>query len=58
MADDMRPTLGCYSDPVVKSPNIDLLASKSTVFFNAYAQVALAHTPVCLITMHHYCYYY
>ncbi|XP_076878579.1 iduronate 2-sulfatase [Brachyhypopomus gauderio] len=41
IADDLRPTLGCYSDPVVKSPNIDLLASKSTVFNNAYAQQAV-----------------
>lgn len=39
IADDLRPTLGCYSDPVVKSPNIDQLASVSTVFHNAYAQV-------------------
>ncbi|XP_042566704.1 iduronate 2-sulfatase isoform X2 [Clupea harengus] len=39
MADDLRPSLGCYSDPLVKSPNIDQLASKSNVFFNAYAQV-------------------
>lgn len=39
MADDLRPTLGCYSDPVVKSPNIDQLASASKVFYNAYAQV-------------------
>lgn len=39
MADDLRPTLGCYSDPVVKSPNIDQLASVSKVFYNAYAQV-------------------
>lgn len=39
LADDLRPTLGCYSDPVVKSPNIDQLASVSTVFYNAYAQV-------------------
>jgi len=39
LADDLRPTLGCYSDPVVKSPNIDQLASVSSVFHNAYAQV-------------------
>ncbi len=39
ISDDLRPTLGCYSDPVVKSPNIDQLASVSTVFHNAYAQV-------------------
>ena len=40
MADDMRPTLGCYGDPIVKSPNIDQLASKSKVFLQAYAQVS------------------
>ncbi|XP_062332660.1 iduronate 2-sulfatase [Osmerus eperlanus] len=41
MADDMRPTLGCYGDPIVKSPNIDQLASKSKVFLQAYAQQAV-----------------
>lgn len=41
IADDLRPTLGCYSDPVVRSPNIDQLASVSTVFHNAYAQQAV-----------------
>lgn len=41
IADDMRPALGCYSDPLVKSPNIDQLASKSNVFLNAFAQQAL-----------------
>ncbi|CAL8264147.1 unnamed protein product [Lota lota] len=41
MADDLRTTLGCYGDPLVKTPNIDQLASKSQVFFNAYAQQAV-----------------
>lgn len=41
MADDLRTSLGCYGDSVVKSPNIDQLASKSQVFFNAYAQQAV-----------------
>ncbi|CAJ1057922.1 iduronate 2-sulfatase isoform X2 [Xyrichtys novacula] len=41
MADDLRTSLGCYGDPVVKSPNIDQLASKSQVFLNAYAQQAV-----------------
>ncbi|KAJ8393667.1 hypothetical protein AAFF_G00058860 [Aldrovandia affinis] len=41
IADDLRPTIGCYGDPVVKSPNIDQLASKSNVFHNAYAQQAV-----------------
>ncbi|KAK2903808.1 iduronate 2-sulfatase [Channa argus] len=41
MADDLRTSLGCYGDPVAKSPNIDQLASKSQVFLNAYAQQAV-----------------
>lgn len=40
MADDLRTSLGCYGNSVVKSPNIDQLASKSQVFLNAYAQVS------------------
>ncbi|XP_056457040.1 iduronate 2-sulfatase [Gadus chalcogrammus] len=41
MADDLRTTLGCYGDPLVKTPNIDQLASKSQVFLNAFAQQAV-----------------
>lgn len=41
MADDLRTSLGCYGDSVVKSPNIDQLASKSQVFLNAYTQQAV-----------------
>ncbi|XP_072362016.1 iduronate 2-sulfatase isoform X3 [Scyliorhinus torazame] len=41
IADDLRTSLGCYGDPIVKSPNIDQLASKSVVFKNAFAQQAL-----------------
>ncbi|XP_008300793.1 iduronate 2-sulfatase [Stegastes partitus] len=41
MADDLRTSLGCYGDAVVKSPNIDQLASKSQVFLNAFAQQAV-----------------
>lgn len=40
VSDDLRPALGCYSDLVVKSPNIDQLASRSVVFQNAFAQVS------------------
>lgn len=40
MADDLRTSLGCYGDPVAKSPNIDQLASRGQVFLNAFAQVS------------------
>ncbi|XP_026186257.1 iduronate 2-sulfatase isoform X2 [Mastacembelus armatus] len=39
--DDLRTSLGCYRDSVVKSPNIDQLASRSQVFLNAFAQQAV-----------------
>ncbi|XP_014737027.1 PREDICTED: iduronate 2-sulfatase isoform X2 [Sturnus vulgaris] len=41
IVDDLRPVLGCYGDKLVKSPNIDQLASQSIVFSNAYAQQAV-----------------
>ncbi|XP_075576712.1 iduronate 2-sulfatase isoform X4 [Pelecanus crispus] len=41
VVDDLRPVLGCYGDKLVKSPNIDQLASQSFVFSNAYAQQAV-----------------
>ncbi|XP_070616053.1 iduronate 2-sulfatase isoform X2 [Erythrolamprus reginae] len=41
IADDLRPALGSYGDSLVRSPNIDQLASRSVVFQNAFAQQAV-----------------
>ncbi len=39
--DDLRTSLGCYGDPLVKSPNIDSLASSSRIFNCAYTHQAV-----------------
>ncbi|WP_206294428.1 sulfatase [Humisphaera borealis] len=39
--DDLRPELGCYGNKLIKSPNIDRLASRGTVFNRAYCQQAV-----------------
>lgn len=41
--DDMRVELGCYGDTIVKSPNIDRLASWGTRFENAYCQQSVCN---------------
>jgi choline-sulfatase len=42
MLDDLRPVLGTYGHPLVKSPNIDKLASQGIQFNNSFCNV-----PVC-----------
>lgn len=39
--DDLRPQLGCYGDPTLKSPHIDRLATRGLLFQRAYCQQAL-----------------
>lgn len=39
--DDMRPQLGCYGDPLAKTPRMDRLASRGLLFERAYCQQAL-----------------
>jgi arylsulfatase A-like enzyme len=39
--DDLKPMLGCYGDETIKTPNIDRLAARGTVFMNNYCQQAV-----------------
>lgn len=39
--DDLRPALGCYGDAIAKTPHIDRLAGRGTVFHRAYCQEAV-----------------
>lgn len=47
--DDLRPDLGCYGNKIVKSPNLDKLASESLVFLNQYVQVPTCGASRCSI---------
>lgn len=40
--DDLRPELGCYGNPLIKSPNIDRLAKESVIFIRAYCNVPVS----------------
>jgi iduronate 2-sulfatase len=39
--DDLKPALACAGDPVARTPNIDRLARRGTVFTRAYCQQAV-----------------
>ena len=41
--DDLRPTLGCYGDPLAVTPHIDRLARRGILFTRAYCQQAVCN---------------
>jgi iduronate 2-sulfatase len=42
-ADDLSCALGCYGDPVAKTPNLDRLAASGVCFLKAYNQLPLCN---------------
>ena len=39
--DDLKPTIGCYGDQLARTPSIDRLAARGTVFERAYCMQAV-----------------
>lgn len=45
--DDLRTEMGCYDNPVIKTPNIDKLASQARIFTNHFVSVPTCGASRC-----------
>lgn len=56
VTDDQSPTMGCYGDPVIQTPNMDKLAADGTLFNYAFCTTAScsASRSVILSGMHNH----
>ena len=44
VVDDLRPEIGAFGNPIVKTPNLDRLAEQSVIFERAYVQQPTCHS--------------
>jgi len=51
IVDDLRPELGCYGNPEIKTPHFDRFSTESVLFSRAYCQAAAcAPSRACVMT--------
>jgi len=43
VADDLRRSVGAFGDPLARTPHIDALGARGTVFLNAHCQIAICN---------------